>query len=319
MNKTAKKAGAFSIAGLAAAGVAGVTGLIADAFVSEAFAREEPAVIKNATDLLKGYGKGETPPPGMDLDPAPFGFTEERLRSRDGLLLTGHLYVPDAPKRVLLLFHGWRSSWHRDFGRMLPFLTQSGSVLLMPDQRAQQGSEGEYMSFGLLERFDCVDWAQTAAARFPGLPIYLMGISMGASTVLMASGLELPGVVRGIVADCAFTSPAAIAKHVIGNNLRLPYSAVSRRVDRLCRKQFGMRADAADTAEALKKNTRPVLFIHGDADRFVPLSMTEENYAACEAEKELLIVPGAAHARSYLIDPAAYEAKLRDFWAKHDA
>ena len=37
--------------------------------------------------------------------------------------------------------------------------------------------------------------------------IFLCGISMGCATTLMAAGLDLPDNVKGIIADCGFTSP----------------------------------------------------------------------------------------------------------------
>ncbi len=46
--------------------------------------------------------------------------------------------------------------------------------------------------------------------------------------------------------------------------------------------------------------------------------MTYENYEACAAPKRLLIVPGATHGRSYLVDRESYEAAVRSFWDEFD-
>ena len=150
------------------------------------------------------------------------------------------------------------------------------------------------------------------------LPIYLGGVSMGASTVLMASGLDLPGNVVGIVADSGFTSPHAIWKHVVENNLHLPYGIHKAAAEELCRKKLRMKAGAYSTTAALACTDIPVLFIHGTDDRFVPIEMTYENYKACASEKHLLIVPGAEHAMSYVVDKAAYENAIRNFWKLYD-
>ena len=141
---------------------------------------------------------------------------------------------------------------------------------------------------------------------------------MGASTVLMAGGLTMPKQVHGIIADCGYTSPYHIWKHVVTRNLHLSYKVRSRMADRLCRKKIQMGPGDYSTVEALKVSRIPVLFIHGAEDHFVPISMTYENYAACKAPKHLLVVPGADHGMSYLVDPKAYEGALAAFWKTYD-
>ena len=172
------------------------------------------------------------------------------------------------------------------------------------------------MGFGLLERFDCREWLQWIEQTQGGeLPVYLAGVSMGAATVLMAAGLDLPRCVRGIVADCAFTSPEAIWRHVARRNLRLSYDLRSPAIDRICRKKLRMGAGEYSTVEALKESELPVLFIHGTRDHFVPVEMTYENYCACRGPKRLFVVPGADHGMSYLVDRPGYEAAMAEFWA----
>jgi len=171
------------------------------------------------------------------------------------------------------------------------------------------------MSFGLLERYDCQTWANWANKKAEqSMPIYLAGVSMGATSVLMASELELPDNVYGIAADSAFTSPHAIWKHVTENNLHLPYAMHKASADRMCEKRIQIHADAASTTEALTHCQVPVLFVHGTDDHFVPVEMTYENYKACASEKRLLIVPGADHCLSYLKEKNAYERIAKEFW-----
>ena len=141
---------------------------------------------------------------------------------------------------------------------------------------------------------------------------------MGATTILMTAGLELPDNVAGIVADCAFTSPYAIWKHVVEDNLHLSYGIRRAAADALCRRKINMKAKETTTMEALKNTTIPVLFIHGSDDHFVPIEMTYENYKACASEKRLLVVPGAGHAMSYIVDKEKYEDAIRRFWQEQD-
>lgn len=241
-----------------------------------------------------------------------------RLESRDQTVLLGHWFPCENPRRIIIAMHGWRSSWARDFGMVMDFFGENGCCVLCPEQRGQGGSGGEYMGFGLTERYDCLDWANWAAEKMPGVPVYLCGVSMGASTVLMAAGLELPGNVRGIIADCGFTSPSAIWEHVAKNHLHLRYDLCNGPARRKWRRRISVDMDDCTCVEAMKNCRVPVLFIHGEEDHFVPVEMTYENYAACAAPKELLIVPGAEHGMSYLTDREAYEKKVLEFWQRFD-
>ena len=156
------------------------------------------------------------------------------------------------------------------------------------------------------------------SAGFAASPIYLAGISMGASTVLMASGFpELPENVAGIIADCGFTSAQAEWQHISEHNLHMPYRHRRGHVDALCRRKIAIKSDAYSTLDAMKECRTPILFIHGADDTFVPAAMTLENYAACQAPKQLLIVPGAGHGMSYFYDREGYEKAIRQFFREH--
>lgn len=241
------------------------------------------------------------------------------IQSRDGTRLLGHWMPVSNPRRILIAMHGWRSSWDNDFGMIGDFFRDNHCSVLYAEQRGQGGSGGEYMGFGLTERYDCLDWVNWVSARMGNsLPIYLCGISMGASTVLMASGLALPDNVRGIMADCGYTSPVAIWKHVAKNHLHLSYPMCEGPARQLARKKISVGIEDASCPEALSQCRVPVLFVHGTDDRFVPVEMTYENYKACAAPKRLLIVPGAEHGMSYLVDPHGYKDAVKAFWAEFD-
>jgi len=253
-------------------------------------------------------------------------FLEERvtqtvgIEAEDGTKLVGHWWPCEGAKRVIIAMHGWRSTWSMDFGIIADFWHNEGCSILFAEQRGQGSSGGEYMGFGLTERFDCRDWANWVNENLDfTMPIYLGGVSMGAATILMASGLELPENVVGIVADCGFTSPYAIWKHVVEDNFHFTYNGIrSAAADDLCRRKIKTGAKSYSTTEALASTEIPVLFIHGTDDRFVPIEMTYENYKACASEKHLFVVPGAEHAMSYLVDKDGYENAIRNFWKLYD-
>ncbi len=242
------------------------------------------------------------------------------IKAIDGTTLVGHFYHSPSPKRIIIAMHGWRSSWSRDFGLVARFWKDNDCSILFVEQRGQNGSGGEHMGFGLIERYDCLDWIKYVTTRCgTSLPVYLAGISMGASTVLMASGMELPNCVHGIIADCGFTSPRDIWKHVVNKNLKLAYGGPREMIaNEMFRKKLNMKTSEYSTIKAMEKCTVPILFIHGAKDKFVPIQMTYKNYLACNSPKRLFVAPGAGHAMSYFHEKEGYERATLDFWKDYD-
>lgn len=242
-----------------------------------------------------------------------------QLPAKDGAILIGHWFPSPNPKRIIVAMHGWRSGWNWDFGMIAPFLFENGCSVLFAEQRGQNDSGGDCMGLGALERYDCQYWAHWVDCHNNAeLPIYLAGVSMGASTVLMASALPLPDRVRGLFADCGFTSPHAICKHVVEHNLHLNYSLRAPFANALCKKRNYEGLNSCSAIDSLKSCKIPVLFVHGADDCFVPVSMTYENYKACAGPKSLFIVPGADHGMSYYTDRAGYEKAVLNFWKQYD-
>lgn len=315
-----KKELALAAASVAAASfIAGVSAVMTTKlFLDAATDREEPRLIRYLNGKIRSSDpKSEISRLRREASERLAALPGETVSvtAFDGLRLAAHWFPQANARRVVIAVHGWRTSWHRDFGMVSDFLRESGSSVLYVEQRGQGSSDGEEMSFGGAERFDCLTWASWVHDHVSDtLPIYLYGISMGASSVMMASSLALPENVKGIIADCGFTSPDEIWEYVAKEKLHVLYRP--RKV--IARRMFERRNPAnrydASAEEALASSKVPVLFIHGTADRFVPVEMTYRNYLACTAPKRLLIVPGASHAKSYFTDPQSYEAALMSFW-----
>ena len=241
------------------------------------------------------------------------------ISSHDNYPLIGHWHRCEHARRIIVAMHGWRSSWSKDFGAISDFWFDNNCSVLYAEQRGQNNSGGDYMGFGMIERYDCAEWVKWINMHNPdNLPIYLAGISMGASTVLMAAGFQLPENVHGIMADCGFTSANAIWKHVTENNMHMSYNIRRKMVNDLCKKKIQIGYEDYTTFDALERNKIPVLFIHGTDDKFVPIEMTYQNYKACTAPKRLFVVPGAGHAMSYIVDKTGYEQTVMDFWCDYD-
>ena len=241
------------------------------------------------------------------------------ITAQDGTVLVGHLYKNKKAKRTIIAMHGWRSSWARDFCLIHDFLFENDCNVLFAEQRGQGESGGDYMGFGLTERYDCLDWINFInSTEMKKLPVYLMGISMGATTVLMATGFQLPPNVKGVIADCGFTSPNDIWRH-IAQNMKILYTGFMGEIaSAICRRKINVAPDEYSTVTALSNSNIPVLFIHGTEDKFVPIEMTYENYKACVAPKSLFIVPGAEHGTSCFVAKEEYENQLKLFWSKWD-
>ena len=240
------------------------------------------------------------------------------IRSRDGLKLVGHFLPAEAEEArgTLLLVHGYRSSPWTDFGIIYPYFHSLGWNILTVHQRAHGESEGKYITFGIKERYDVCDWALYLSDRFgPQHSVVMDGISMGSTSVLMALGTELPENVRGAIADCGFTCPYDEFVHVLKAR-HIPRQPLLALAELHARAFAGFGFRDYSTVTALKMNRRPVLFVHGEKDSFVPIRFTVENYAACAAEKQLVTVPEAGHGASYLLETARCQAVLEDFLAR---
>ena len=244
---------------------------------------------------------------------------EVEITSFDGLNLRGlyYEYAPGAP--IELMFHGYRGSAERDLAGGVQRCFKLGRSALIVDQRCSGKSQGNVITFGILEHKDCLKWVDFMIDHFGAdVKIYLCGISMGAATVLMAAGEELPKNVVGILADCGYTSPKEIIQTVI-QGVGLPPKAAYFFV-KLGAKLFG-RFDLEETSpvEAVAKCKVPVFFIHGEEDTYVPCEMSRKNYEACASRKKLMTVPGAAHGLSYPVAEKEYLQAVGDFFSQEIA
>lgn len=234
-------------------------------------------------------------------------------RAFDGLRLVGRFVPCENARGTLLCFHGWRSSPEIDFGAAYGLYHSLGLNLLLVSQRAQGDSEGEYLTFGVRERRDVLSWLAWHRENRGEEPVFLTGMSMGATTVLMACGENLPDNVRGVIADCGFTSPYEIVRAVIKAN-HVPTWPLLPLMNLLTKWLAGFDMKEFSTLDAMKTAKIPIFMAHGEADTFVPCEMSRRTFAACRSEdKSLLLAPGAKHGESYLKLPQQYTETLTAF------
>ena len=235
------------------------------------------------------------------------------ITSDDGLTLRGRYYelTPDSP--VEILFHGYRGRAERDLCGAVDRCFRVGHSALLVDQRAGGRSDGHVITFGAKEHKDALKWIEAVTARFGAQrPLVLAGVSMGAATVLLAAGEDLPDNVVGVLADCGYSSARDIIKKVI-RQLKLPATLLYPLVRLGAILYGGFDPNKVEVTEALKHAKVPIVFFHGASDDFVPCEMSQKNYDACASQKRLVMIPDAGHCLCFPIDEDAYVEMVRDF------
>lgn len=252
-------------------------------------------------------------------------FETEEIISFDGLQLKGRLYLhPLQPsgmaavqgkRKVVIMAHGYRGA-AQDLAFPGSLLFQEDFDVLLVTQRSHGDSEGRYICFGQLECRDMDAWVDFVLKQLgKETEVFLYGVSMGATTVMMAAGLNLPPQVKGMVADCGFTGFGAMVRHMLKKSFHLPLWPFYPIADKIFQKKTGC-SFAASTTESLKKSSLPILLIHGTEDHFVLPEMSRVNYKASAAggeDKRLLFIEGAAHGKSIYEDTETVFSAIRDF------
>jgi len=240
------------------------------------------------------------------------------VKARDGITLHADmLYAEGESKGIVVSHHGYTSMNFAN-SAIAVFFNKLGYDVLLVDNRAHGKSEGQFVGFGILDRHDCIEWIKLMNEKYGKKDIILYGVSMGASTVVMAAGSsELPDNVKAVISDCAFTSPYDVFAHIMKRDYHMAEFPVMNINDAICRKKAGYGFKDYSTLEAVKTSKTPILFIHGEKDDFVPTWMTEKNFEACNAPKDKLIVGNAGHGASYYENTELYESKIKEFLGKY--
>ena len=243
-------------------------------------------------------------------------YKDVEIESYDGLKLHANYYHNKDNAILIIGFHGYRGTPVRDFSGGIKAYMDMGYNVLLVHQRAHCKSTGHTITFGIKESKDCLSWIKYALKRFgKKQKIIICGISMGASTVLLASENKLPKNVKGIIADCPFSSPKAIIKKVCSKDMHIPFFLGYPFVwlGGLIYGHFNV--NGGNIKKALKNNKRKILLIHGEEDSFVPCSMSKE-IADKDKNIDIETFPNADHGLSFVMDQPRYEKIVKDFITK---
>lgn len=244
--------------------------------------------------------------------------TEEwSVTTADGYRLIGRVFLQEEEShKWVLLLHGY-TGWKEEMYPIGYQYASWGYQVLAPDLRCSGESEGDFIGMGWTDRIDNLLWLNEILEHDPGAEIVIHGQSMGAACALMMTGEDLPENVKAVVSDCAYTDVYGIFQKQIREWFHLPGFPIIDGANLMLRLRGGYNIREASALEAVKKSRIPILFIHGDEDAFIPVSMAEELYAAAAGEKKLLIVKGAGHAQSQDKDPEAYYDTVFSFVSEY--
>lgn len=245
-------------------------------------------------------------------------FEKVELKADNGEIMRCRVLVPPVSNgNLIIACHGARSSGVGEFCFMKDYFCRNGFTLVMPDHRGCGESDGKFLGYGTHESKDTMIWLDYAKKRFPELNIFLLGVSMGAATVLMMSNTVSPNDVKGIIADCAYTSVKDEFTYQVKTSFHFPSQPLLSICNAYCKAFCKYGFNDAQPIENVKHAKVPILFIHGKADDFVPFYMEKQLYDACSSEKEYIEVDGAVHARSYYTNPLQYETAMNRFIKKY--
>ncbi|MCL2509057.1 MAG: alpha/beta hydrolase [Oscillospiraceae bacterium] len=246
------------------------------------------------------------------------------VKTHDGLTLRGWFFPgngsAESAKRFLIFSHGHKCNGIDEFSHIAPlYLDELGYGVLMPDHRAHGRSDGKYIGFSVLDSRDILLWVNYLTKRFgEDIEIVMHGASMGAATILLANQSDaLPPQVKLIVEDCGFSSAYEELRYNVKIILKFDAKPVLDVANMFCRLFAGYDFRESDALGNMDKSKRPILFVHGAEDKYVPTYMGQRMYDACTVPKDILLVEKAVHVFSYYEAPELYKAKVREFIENH--
>lgn len=238
------------------------------------------------------------------------------VTTTDGYRLTAVAFSPEEQSsRWVLLLHGY-TGWKEELYPIACQYAKQGFHVLVPDMRCSGESEGDFIGMGWTDRLDNQLWLTEILSRNENAQIAIHGQSMGASCALMMSGEELPAQVYAIVSDCAYTDAYQMFAKQMADWFSLPSFPILDSMNLMLQLRGGYDLKDASALSAVKNTSLPILFIHGEADDMVPVSMAYELYDAAPGEKELLIISGAGHAQAMDKNPQLYYETVFGFLEK---
>lgn len=236
-----------------------------------------------------------------------------------------YIYAAEPTPNTAVLVHGYTDNAVSMMQIAHLYNKVMGYNVLLPDLHAHGLSEGEAVQMGWKDRLDVLLWTEEAEQMFrreEGVKMVIHGVSMGAATTMMVAGevehgLHQQPYVKCFVEDCGYTSVWDEFSHELWNQFSLPAFPLMHLASDLCERTYGWNFREASALEAVKRSTRPMLFIHGEADDYVPTRMVYPLFEAKPGEKELWTLPGVGHADAFKSNQTLYTKKIKEFVTRY--
>lgn len=245
-------------------------------------------------------------------------FKDIYILSKDSVKLHAY-YIPSERQtaNTAILVHGHKCSARRMLHLAYMYQHDLKFNVLLPDLRGHGLSGGNSIQMGWNDRKDLQQWIGIADDIFQTpdslARIVLHGISMGAAATMMTAGEDTPSNVKCFVEDCGYTDVFDEASHVLKTQYNLPKFPIVF-ISNLMNKHInGWSFSEASALEAVKRCNKPMLFIHGGADTYVPPRMVHELYSAKANNKMIYEPKGVMHARSYHDHQKEYTRNVQAF------
>ena len=243
-----------------------------------------------------------------------FPYKQIQITSFDNLKLYGKYFECGKGNVLEIMFHGYRGSAERDLSGGIKRAFALNHNVLLVDQRAASLSDGHTITFGVNERHDCMSWVKYVIENFdPDTKIILTGVSMGAATVILASEMDLPKNVIGVLADCSYSTQKDVIKKFV-REMKLPANIFYLFIKLGARIYGRFNIDERSPLEAIKNAKVPVILFHGTTDEIVPYEMSIELYNANPVNNKLVLIENSGHCLCYLIEPELYLNSMREFF-----
>lgn len=238
-----------------------------------------------------------------------------QLKSRSHATKLVALWLPTSPlsSKTVIIAHGYKDN-KETMANLAYMYHHLGFNVLIPDNRGHGANNSPYISFGWWDHYDYLVWLKLVQKR-TGLnsQIYVHGVSMGGTISLLLSGEKLPSTVKGIISDCAFSSLLKEFEYLIRSKVKVPVKPLLKIIDQINQRKNGFSLTKVNPLNQLTKSKVPIFIIHGANDKYVPTAMAYENYQAIPHQRKLWIVPHAAHALAFWVNPQAYQQQVKSF------
>ncbi len=240
-----------------------------------------------------------------------------KITSFDGLTLNAYMYEQKIySKKWVIIVHGYNcySDFMESYTRH--FYSNNFNVIA-PDCRGHGESEGNYIGMGWHDRLDVISWINKIIEKDPNSEIVLFGISMGAASILSATGENLPRNLKCAISDCSYSDGYKIIKNQIKSSSILPIFPFATIANIITKFRSGYFISDAKPINQVKKSKTPTLFIHSDQDKLIPFEMAYDLYENASCVKDMLIIKDAGHGYSSIVEPNLYWKKIEQFTNKY--